>query len=75
MSCSRAARADMKRIVLDWAEAEGCEIGLRGGHYRITYRGRLVGAVAQSPSDHRSILNAKSFLRRNLARLKEADNA
>ena len=73
MSKSRPAKADMKRIVLDWAEQQGCEVELRGGHYRVTYKGRLLGAVASSPSDSRSILNAKSFIRRNLGRLKEAE--
>ena len=73
MSHKRPARADMKRIVIDWAREEGCEVELRGGHYRITYQGRLVGTVASSPSDSRSILNARSFIRRNLARIREGE--
>lgn len=74
MSKSRPAKADMKRIVIDWATAQGCDFELKNGHYRITYQGRLLGAVASSPSDSRSILNAKSFIRRNLARIKEAES-
>jgi hypothetical protein len=71
MSRSRPAAADMKRLVIDWATTQGCQAECRKGHWRITYQGRLVGTIASTPSDSHSILNAKAFIRRNLARIKD----
>jgi hypothetical protein len=67
-----ASRRDMKGVV-DWARAEGCDVEAHKGLWRVTYGGRLVGAIAQTPSDPRAHLNAKAFLRRNLAKIKEAN--
>ena len=66
----RASTREMKTIA-QWARDEGYDVVLSRGHYRITYAGRLVGAIASSPSDPRAYLNAKAFIRRNLAKIKE----
>lgn len=70
MSGHRVSKTDMKAIT-EWARQQGCDVQLSRGHWRITYQGRLVGAIASSPGDPRAVLNARSFLRRNLAKIKE----
>jgi hypothetical protein len=67
----RASTREMKAVA-DWVRDQGCEVELSNGHYRVTYNGRLVGAIASSPSDPRAYLNAKSFIKKNLAKIKEA---
>lgn len=60
------------RPVVELALWAGCEVTLaRSGHYRVTYRGRFVGTIGASPSDHGAALNAKTFIRRNINRLKK----
>jgi hypothetical protein len=59
------------KAITEWARQQGCDVQLSRGHWRITYQGRLVGAIASSPGDPRAVLNARSFLRRNLAKIKE----
>jgi hypothetical protein len=59
------------RDVIEWARRLGCRVALaKSGHYRVTYRGRLVGTISGTPSDRRSLLNDKSLIRRNLRALK-----
>jgi len=59
--------------VLKFARDLGCDTAYsRGaGHWKITYQGRYVGTVASTPSDPRSMLNARSLIRRNVNRIKE----
>lgn len=58
--------------VLQWAREQGCETTPTArGHYRVTYQGRFVGTVASTPSDQRSMLNAKSFIRRNVNKIRQ----
>lgn len=66
------ARNAAARPVLEWARSLGCEaVRARGTqHWRVTYQGRYVGTIAGTPSCPRSMLNAKSFIRRNLAAVK-----
>jgi len=72
-----ASRDAAVRPVLDWAREQGCEVTFAHGskHWRVTYCGRFVGSVPSTPSDRRSTLNAKSFIRRNLARLAADESA
>jgi hypothetical protein len=56
--------------LLAWARFHGCDVEYAKGHYKVTYRGRLVGTCSSTPSDHRSAKNSRSFLKRRLAQVK-----
>lgn len=50
----------------------GCKVSRSGGgHFKVTYRGRLVGTICATPSDKRSPLNDKTFINRNIKKLKK----
>lgn len=59
--------------LLGWAREQGCDItqNRRDQHWRVHYQGRYVGTIALTPSDHRSMLNAKSLIRRNIALIEQ----
>lgn len=59
--------------LLAWAREQGCDITQNRSdqHWRVTYKGRYVGTIALTPSDHRSMLNAKSLMRRNIAKIEQ----
>lgn len=67
------ARKSSADHVLEFARDLGCETTMnpRNQHWRVTYQGRYVGTVAATPSDHRSMLNAKSLIRRNIALIRQ----
>jgi hypothetical protein len=54
----------------------GCEAKLsRSGHWRITFGGRFVANVSQSPSDRRTLLNERTRILRKLRQIKEGIKA
>lgn len=56
-----------------WARNElGCDVTWSpgAGHYRVTYQGRYVGTIGSTPGARRAMLNAKSLIRRNVAKIK-----
>lgn len=59
--------------VLQFARDLGCDVEFSKGamHWRVKYQGRYVGTIASTPSDPRSMLNSRSLIRRNVARIKE----
>jgi hypothetical protein len=58
--------------VVEWARSLGCQVERgRGGHWRVTYRGRFVAAVSCSPSDPRTELNERSRIRRGINKIKD----
>lgn len=61
------------RKLIAWAQRLGCQVALaRSGHYRVTHGGRYVGTIAATPSDRRTLLNDRAFIRRRLRALKAA---
>jgi hypothetical protein len=62
--------------VVEWARRLGCEVTrARSGHWKVTYRGRLVGTISSTPSDKRTPLNDKAHIRRNIRKLKQGARA
>lgn len=58
--------------LIAWAKFHGCEVKIsRTGHYRVTWRGVLVGSFAKTPGDRRSQKNSRAFLQRRLKQIKE----
>ena len=59
------------RKLIGWARRLGCDVTLaRSGHYRVTLAGRYVGTIAATPSDRRTLLNDRAFIRRRMRALK-----
>lgn len=55
------------RKLIRWARHRGCDVAMaRSGHYRVTLDGRYVGTIAATPSDRRTLLNDRAFIRRRL---------
>lgn len=60
------------RPLIRWARSLGCEVErARSGHYKVKLDGRLVAVMASTPSDHRSMKNAKAQIRRGVRRIKK----
>lgn len=51
------------------AQALGCEVERGGKHIKVRFEGVLLATLATTTSDHRSLLNAVSYLRRGNAGL------
>jgi hypothetical protein len=62
------ARNAAARPVVEWARGLGCNVEWSRGtqHWKVTYRGEFAGTIAGTPSCPRSMLNAKSFIRRRI---------
>jgi hypothetical protein len=56
-----------------WARDQGCEATWSNGagHWKVTYQGRFVGTIGSTPSARRAMLNAKSLIRRNVAKIRQ----
>ena len=63
------AKNSAAKPVVAWARDLGCEVRQHKSHWRVTYRGRSVGSIPSTPSDPRSMLNVKTFIRRNVRKL------
>ena len=60
-------KRDMKDLMA-WAKDQGWEVGISGGcHYKLTHP-RIKGAVfaAYTPSDGRSVMNARSVIKQKM---------
>jgi hypothetical protein len=67
------ARNAAARPVVEWARRLGCEVTRsRSGHWRVTYHGRFAGTICATPSDRRSQLNDRSFIRRRIRAINAA---
>lgn len=62
--------------VVDWARRLGCEVVLtRRGHYKVKLDGRLIAVMASTPSDRRSMKNARAQIRRGIKKMRSKENA
>lgn len=59
----RGVRTDV-RDLLRSAEKAGAHIERRRRHYAVHHGGRIIATVPSTPSDHRSLKNARATIRR-----------
>ncbi|AXN53362.1 HicA-like toxin [Mycobacterium phage Thonko] len=65
MARFRCGSKDTRELVSRIVAAGGTVEHKRSGHIAVYLDGRFVGQIASSPSDHRTVLNQVSRLRRN----------
>lgn len=62
--------------VIAYARTLGCDLewNKKTSHWRVTYQGRYVGTIPTTPSCPHAMLNARTLIRRNIARITEPDD-